>query len=94
MGWEVRGGVEEAQTGSHRQPEVLLVFAVNSQREVLVAGLRQSVLFVQNVQDSQQLGFHQVCRGSGSVKDLTTSSPAQRRPHHDVVSHLVSRTAK
>lgn len=60
--------------GSHRQPEVLLMFAVNSQSKVLVAGLRQSVLFVQNVQDSHQLGFHQVWRKSDGVKIPPPSS--------------------
>lgn len=58
------GGCYGLHIGSHRQPEVLLMFAVNSQSEVLVAGLRQSILLVQNVQDSHQLGFHQVWRKS------------------------------
>lgn len=59
---------EKVQIGSHRQPEVLFMFAVNRQREVLVAGLRQPVLFVQNVQDSHQLGFHQIWRQRDSIK--------------------------
>lgn len=72
-GGEVLHG-ERVRIGSHRQPEVLLMFAVNSQSKVLVAGLRQSVLFVQNVQDSHQLGFHQVWRKSDGVKIPPPSS--------------------
>lgn len=86
--------------GSHRQPEVLLVFAVHSQSEVLVAGLRQSVLFVQDVQDSHQLGLHQVWRKSGRREPLTTFSQAdmmcvtpgrlsQQRPHRRIIAHLI-----
>lgn len=36
------------------------MFVVHGVGEVLVAGLRQAVLFVQDVQDADQLGLHQV----------------------------------
>ena len=39
---------------------MILVLAVNGLGEVLVAGLRQTVLLIQDVQDSDQLGLHQV----------------------------------
>lgn len=45
---------------AHRQTEVVLVLAVHGVGEVLVTGLRQAVLLVQDVQDAHQLGLHQV----------------------------------
>ena len=55
------GGMGErkrAATTSHRQSEVLFVLAVDSQSKVLVAGLGEAVLFIQNVQDPHQLCLH------------------------------------
>lgn len=44
----------------HRQPEVVFVLAVNSNGEVLVAGLGETVLLIQNVQDSDQLCLDEI----------------------------------
>jgi len=40
---------------------VVLVLVVHGVGEVLVAGLRESVLLVQDVQHAHHLGLHQVC---------------------------------
>lgn len=45
---------------THRKTKVILVLAVHGVGEVLIAGLRQTVLLVQDVQDAHQLGLHQV----------------------------------
>ena len=45
---------------SHRQSEVVLVFAVDCVCKVLVASLRQTVLLIQDVQNAHQFGLHQV----------------------------------
>lgn len=45
---------------THRKTKVVLVLAVHGVGEVLIAGLRQAVLLVQDVQDAHQLGLHQV----------------------------------
>lgn len=50
---------------TNRQAEVVLVLAVDGVGEVLVAGLRETVLLVQNVQDPHQLGLHQVWKQDG-----------------------------
>lgn len=55
-----RRGRESAAKRSDRQSEVVFMLAVNSEGKVLVAGLRETVLFIQNVQDAHKLCFHQV----------------------------------
>lgn len=55
---------------SHCQSEVVFMFAVDSERKVLIAGLRETVLLVQNVQDSHQLGFHQIWNQQFSVHEV------------------------
>lgn len=47
-----------AAKSSDRQSEVVFMFAVNGHCKMLVTGLRKTVLFIQNVQDSYQLCFH------------------------------------
>lgn len=59
-----------------RQSEVVFMLAVNSQGKVLVAGLRETVLFVQNVQDSHQLCFHQVWKQQLYLNQRSCSSSA------------------
>lgn len=54
-----------AKAATHREAEVVLVLAVDGVGEMLVAGLREAVLLVQDVQDAQNLGLHQVCRERG-----------------------------
>lgn len=50
---------------TNRQAEVVLVLAVDGVGEVLVAGLRETVLLIQDVQDPYQLGLHQVWKQDG-----------------------------
>lgn len=56
---------ESSRGGTHGEAEVVLVFVVHSVGEVLVAGLRKSVFFVQDVQHADHLRLHQVCGGRG-----------------------------
>lgn len=58
-----RGGREgdekrEQLKRSDRQSEVVFMLAVNSQCKVLVTGLWETILFIQDVKDSHQLCFH------------------------------------
>lgn len=59
---KTRRRLKKTKPCTYSQAEVVLVLAVHGVGEVLVAGLRETVFLIQDVQDSQHLGLHQICR--------------------------------